>query len=60
MIKKDQEIRSADMQFDDESVDKVHREKVFEMQANGLIRANQGKLNAALILQHTALGYCGQ
>lgn len=59
MVVKDQQIRLIEnREFNLESVDKVHRQKVMELLANGLIKTNKDKLSAALILQHTSLSYC--
>ena len=57
MVEKDQEMRQNDT-LDMEPVDKVHRLKVMNLIASGQIRTNNDKLNAALILQHTALKFC--
>lgn len=57
MVLEDQEIRNKD-DADFEPLDKTHRNKVFELLANGLVTTNKDKLNAALILQHTALVFC--
>lgn len=58
MVVKDQAMRSSAKDVDLEATDKVHRDRVFELLAAGCIQTNEDKLNAALILQHTALIYC--
>jgi len=57
MVLKDQEIRK-DNTTNYELIDKNHRKKVFELLSYGKIITANDKLNAALILQHTALNYC--
>lgn len=59
MVKKDQEMRQNNT-LDMEPIDKTHRLKVMGMLANGQLRTNKDKLNAALILQHTALTFCNE
>jgi hypothetical protein len=59
MVKKDQEMRNSNSNDPMEPVDQIHRRKVMELLANGLVRTFEDKLNAALILQHTALTFCG-
>lgn len=59
MVIKDQEMRQLDT-LDMEPLDKKHRMKVMEMLAQGKVKTQKDKFNAALILQHTALTYCDQ
>lgn len=58
MVKRDQEIREPNFDEPTEPIDQTHREKVFELLAKNEIKTNADKLNAALILQHTALTFC--
>ncbi|WP_338226276.1 hypothetical protein [Algoriphagus confluentis] len=60
LVKKDQEMRSGDMSGMNAGIDLEHRKQVFEMLAKGEIKTAKDKMNAALILQHTNLGYCGE
>jgi hypothetical protein len=53
----DQQMRQNDT-LDMEPIDKKHRAIVISKLANGLIKTNQDKFNASLILQHTALTFC--
>jgi hypothetical protein len=53
----DQQMRQNDT-LAMEPIDKKHRAVVMSLLANGLIKTNQDKFNAALILQHTALTFC--
>ena len=57
MVLKDQEIRIKNLENLD-SIDKPQRIRLMEMIANGNIKTDKDKLNAALILQHTSLTYC--
>lgn len=57
MVRKDQEIRQNDT-LDWEPIDQTHRERVMWLLANGKVRTNEDKLNASLLLQHTALTFC--
>ena len=57
MVVKDQEIRENDT-LDWEPIDKTHREQVMWLLANGKVITSEDKLNAALLLQHTALTFC--
>lgn len=59
MVIKDQEMRQLDT-LDMEPIDKKHRMKVMELLAQGKVKTQKDKFNAALILQHTALTYCDQ
>lgn len=60
LVKKDQEMRSGDMSGMNAGIDLEHRKQVFEMLAKGEIKTAKDKMNAALILQHTNLGYCNE
>jgi len=58
---KDIEIRELDEKTDTvilENYDKIHRNKIFEMLANNLVKTPIDKFRAALILQHTAGKIC--
>jgi len=58
---KDIEIRELDVKTDTvilENYDKIHRNKIFEMLANNLVKTPIDKFRAALILQHTAGKIC--
>jgi hypothetical protein len=57
IAEKDQQMRQNDT-LDMEPVDKVHRLKVMNLLANDQVKTSNDKLNAALILQHTALRFC--
>ncbi len=57
MVDEDQKIRQTDT-IETEPIDKIHRERVLTLLAEGLIKTNEDKWNAALILQHTALTFC--
>jgi hypothetical protein len=57
LVRIDQQMRQNDT-LDMEPVDKKHREIVLSLLANGLIKTNEDKFNASLILQHTALTFC--
>ena len=57
MVRKDQEIRLNDT-IDWEPIDRTHRERVMWLLANNKVRTNEDKLNASLLLQHTALTFC--
>ncbi len=59
MVEKDQEIRLSNDNINLEATDRIHRNRVFELLVKDSIKTNQDKLNAALILQHTTLEYCG-
>jgi len=59
MVIEDQKMRESDNDtIDMEPVDKLHRQKVMQLLAEGKIVTNADKTNAALILQHTALTFC--
>jgi len=61
LYKKDVGIRVLNEKTDTvilENYDKIHRNKIFEMLANNLIRTPTDKYRAALILQHTAGKIC--
>ena len=59
MVIRDQQVRSpANDSIDLETVDRQHRQQVFELLSRGQIRTAKDKFNAALILQHTGLLYC--
>jgi hypothetical protein len=60
LVKKDQEMRSGNMSGMNAGIDLEHRKQVFEMLAKGEVNTAKDKMNAALILQHTNLGYCGE
>jgi|GEM_PF-1559383 len=58
---KDIEIRELDVKTDTvilENYDKIHRNKIFELLANNLVKTPLDKFRAALILQHTAGKIC--
>lgn len=59
MVEKDQAIRMSNNVTNLEEIDQLHRYRVFELLALDSIKTNEDKINAALILQHTALEYCG-
>jgi hypothetical protein len=59
MVAKDQEIRVKNISNYDE-IDQQHRIRLMEMIADGKIKTDKDKLNAALILQHTSLTYCNE
>ena len=59
MVEKDQAIRMSKDVTNLEEIDQLHRNRVFELLALDSIKTNEDKINAALILQHTALEYCG-
>ena len=61
LYKKDNEVRLLDAQTDTvnlERYDKVHREKIFQLLANGEVKTPIDKIRAAWILQHTAAKIC--
>ena len=60
LVKKDQDMRSGDMSGMNAGKDLEHRKQVFAMLAKGEIKTAKDKMNAALILQHTNLSYCGE
>jgi|GEM_PF-445373 len=59
MVEKDQAIRMSNDVSNLEEIDQLHRNRVFELLALDSIKTNEDKINSALILQHTALEYCG-
>lgn len=59
MVEKDQAIRMSNDVSNLEEIDQLHRNRVFELIALDSIKTNEDKIHAALILQHTALEYCG-
>lgn len=56
MVKLDQEMRVQGLETGEQ--DEVHRKRVMEILADGLVITPNDKFNAALILQHTSLTYC--
>lgn len=58
MVARDQRTRQSNSNITLEEMDQVHRARVFELIARDSIKTNKDRLNAALILQHTAIEYC--
>ena len=58
LAKDDQKRRSLDNDEPLEPKDQLARQKVMALLSAGLVRTFEDKMNAALILQHTALTFC--